>query len=361
MKEIKYQFIPVPLNLFYCMDNNCSVVLTTLIQLSFYYESKSQGAFDGWFYRTNALLESATNMSRRVLNGALDALYQRGIIGIIPQPKGKGSNQGGRKYKVYFDSFKAYEDLDIDECSCKNPDYGICTLDYKSSVPSFQRLVAQGTAQQAAQDAAQSRNNIDGINNIESINNRNIIDKTENNILNNSYLENLSDTIQDSILREEKEKEKKEEVNDSELSHSKFCQTTSAGDLEATNGSEWSASNISKSAALDETPYCPKEDSSSDTVGHGVGERVAPPPSEEEAKKLRRKIDDALQIVAAWETAECDDEEIAQSHFNKAQELFSRLEPNHDEEYYEERARWRIERIIAAARTQGIRVMELPI
>lgn len=128
-----YQFIAVALNLFNCLDVNCRSVFGTLIQLSSYYGDES-----GWFYRTNADMEAQTKLSRKVLNAALDALYINGIIDIKPCEKGRGKKQLGRKYKVLFESFNRWEMISIED-SIKNPEYEICTCDYKKSlIPSFQ-------------------------------------------------------------------------------------------------------------------------------------------------------------------------------------------------------------------------------
>ena len=89
-----YKFTRVPQNLYRCMDNNCRSTLVALVQLSDYYSNSENANKEGWFFRTNAMLEIDTNLSKNVLKGALDALYQNGIIEIKPQAKGRGKNQG---------------------------------------------------------------------------------------------------------------------------------------------------------------------------------------------------------------------------------------------------------------------------
>ena len=187
--KIDYQFIAAPLHLNRCMDCNCRSTLNALIQLSDYFESKNETAFDGWFFRTNALLEEDTALSRNTLNGALDALYQAGIIDIIPQAKGKGKAQGARKYKVNFETFAKYDDIPLDECSCSHPDYGIVTPhDCKNRKPSFQQKLHP----EEKQKSGKSDNNIDNIEIIENIDNiekkdiKNIDKILSNNILNSN-------------------------------------------------------------------------------------------------------------------------------------------------------------------------------
>lgn len=162
-----YQFVPVPLNLFNCLDNNCRSVLFTLIQLSSYYGKEENG---GWFYRTNGDLGDQCNLSKNVLNGALDALYRNGIVDVIPCEKGGGKKQIGRKYRVLFNSFKKYEEISIED-TIKNPDYKIKTCDYKKfSIPSFQlKEDDDTTSQPTSRKSDNNIYNIDDIKNIENI------------------------------------------------------------------------------------------------------------------------------------------------------------------------------------------------
>lgn len=126
-----YQFIRVPTKLFLCLDNNCRAMLTSLIQLSDWSFNKGKSE-NGWFYRSNALLSAETKLSRKVMDGALDALLKQNLIDFIPQPQGKGVKQETRWYKVNFDAFKVYEQYTIEECLDEgNPKYQIVTSDYK--------------------------------------------------------------------------------------------------------------------------------------------------------------------------------------------------------------------------------------
>ena len=217
-RKIDYQFTAVPTHLNYCMDNNCRCTLSTLIQLSDYFESKNVTAFDGWFFRTNALLEEQTNLSKNVLNGALDALFQAGVIDIIPQEKGKGKAQGARKYKVNFETFTKYDAIPFDECSCSNPDYGIVTLDYKKGAPSFQ----QRPQLEEQPRNGKSDNNRDNIDNTESID---VIEKQNIDNIDNTLIYNNLNTI--SCHSEEDLKSQNDERPDREIPyHSKDTSVT---------------------------------------------------------------------------------------------------------------------------------------
>ncbi len=129
--SIDYQFTKVPTKLFLCLDNNCRSMLFTLIQLSTMF-----GDEQGWFFRSNADMEAETGLSKKVMDGTLDALLQKGLIDFIPQQQGQGVKQSSRKYKVNYDSFLAYEKLTLDDC-IKNPEYKVLTSDYKNGAFSW--------------------------------------------------------------------------------------------------------------------------------------------------------------------------------------------------------------------------------
>lgn len=129
--SIDYQFTKVPTKLFLCLDNNCRSMLFTLIQLSTMF-----GDEQGWFFRSNADMEAETGLSKKVMDGTLDALLHKGLIDFIPQQQGQGVKQSSRKYLVNYDSFLAYEKITLDDC-IKNPEYKVLTSDYKGGVFSW--------------------------------------------------------------------------------------------------------------------------------------------------------------------------------------------------------------------------------
>lgn len=185
-----YQFTPIPTQLFLCLDVNCRSVLFTLLQLSSKFAEE-----DGWFFRTNADFEAEARLSRKVLNAALDALYQRGLVGIVPQEKGRGKRQLARTYKVFFDRFKEFEGIPVEDC-IKNPKYAIVTLDYKHGSPSWMSSI-QSSEQASVPSSVQSsvptlaQSSVQSTNYIDSIDNEDNIDNTElynNNIFINNIL-----------------------------------------------------------------------------------------------------------------------------------------------------------------------------
>ena len=183
-EKIGYQFIPMPLNLFNCLDIKCRSTLCSLIQLSSHYAKEEN---DWWFYRTYGDLQAQTKHSKRVLEATLDALYRHGIIDIICVEQGRGMKFVGNQYKVLFDSFEKYESLSIED-TYKNPKYEISTPNYNAMgyKVSFRNQVSSpqcssdSSAQSLAQSSAQNDYNIDNrynINNIEEIYNKLIINK----------------------------------------------------------------------------------------------------------------------------------------------------------------------------------------
>ena len=124
-KEKKLSYIATPSYLNACLDLNCRSLLSTLIQISSVYADEQ-----GWFFRSNGDLVEESKLSKQVLNGALDALLNAGVIDFIPQQQGKGVKQTSRLYKVNFDRFIEFQDISIEE-RYKNPKYQIVTSDYK--------------------------------------------------------------------------------------------------------------------------------------------------------------------------------------------------------------------------------------
>ena len=161
--KIGYQFVPVPLKLFLCCDNNCRSVLTSLIQLGSIFADE-----DGWFFCSNADLQAETNLSKNVLSAALDALYQKKIVYIKPERKGRGEKQKSRLYKLNKEAFDIYDKYSIENCM-KHPLYEIKTVPYHSNfVPSFQKM--QKNLQENMQmNMQKSDNHIDNIENTENI------------------------------------------------------------------------------------------------------------------------------------------------------------------------------------------------
>ena len=200
-----YQFIRVPTKLFLCLDNNCRAMLTSLIQLSDWSFNKGKSE-DGWFYRSNALLSAETKLSRKVMDGALDALLKQNLIDFIPQPQGKGVKQETRWYKVNFNAFKDYEQYTIEECLDEgNPKYQIVTSDYKKGAFTWKGKEWAGKqASLSLKDSPASTPTSTPTSpqpqpevptSIDTIENKDNINKKSNNSLNINYLNNNKTSI----------------------------------------------------------------------------------------------------------------------------------------------------------------------
>lgn len=192
-----YQFTKVPTKLFMCLDNNCRSMLFTLIQLSTIYADEQ-----GWFFRASADLEAETKLSRRVMDGTLDALLRHRIIDFVPQQQGAGVKQTSRIYKVNYGTFLSCENISIEDC-LKNPKYKIETSNYKKGSFSWQGKEWVGkkaslsltstqtstpTLYQPQHKVTTSIDNVDNTNSLDNLNKNslnkfnNIISKNENDI-----------------------------------------------------------------------------------------------------------------------------------------------------------------------------------
>ena len=209
-KNIDYQFVAVPLNLFCRLDNNLRSMLFTLIQLQTYYAES-----DGWFFRSNEDLKAQTNLSENLVRVTIDTLYREGLIDVQSVGKGKGSNSPSNRYKVHWERFKVYEKDDIEKC-IKDPRLIIRTLDYKGSNyrPSYldktddevttETVYVDGEVNSKVDDMVESlvksEDNIYNIDNKEIIDNKKNVDNIDNiKNIDNSINNNSDNCINNSI------------------------------------------------------------------------------------------------------------------------------------------------------------------
>lgn len=197
-----YQFIRTPLKLFLCLDNNCRAMLISLIQLSDWAMNKGENQ-DGWFYRSNALLSAETKLSRKVMDGALDALLKKNLIDFIPQPQGMGVNQETRRYKVNFDAFDDFEQYTVEECLDEgNPKFQIVTSDYKKGAFTWRgkewagKPASLSLSDTPASTMVSPQPQPKVPTSIDTIENKDIINKNNNKLLNINYLNNTITSIE---------------------------------------------------------------------------------------------------------------------------------------------------------------------
>lgn len=175
-------------------------MLFTLIQLSSMYADEQ-----GWFFRSTADLEAETGLSKKVMDGTLDAMLKMNLVDFIPQQQGKGVKQASRKYRVNFNAFLNFEKYFIEDC-IKNPDYKIVTSDYKSGAFSWKgkewagkraSLSLSGTPSSSTTSTMVSPQPQPKVpTSIDTKDNKEIINKKENNLLNINYLSNSETTIE---------------------------------------------------------------------------------------------------------------------------------------------------------------------
>ena len=204
-REIEYQFVAVPLNLFCRLDNNLRSMLFVLIQLQTYYADK-----DGWFFRSNEDLKAQSNLSENLVRLTIDTLYKEGLIDVESVGKGKGRNTPSNRYKVLWERFKDYEKDDIEMC-IKDPRLEIKTPQYKGSHyhPSYldkkEMEVTTEAVMADAQVDTQVKDKVDDKvenvvkveDNIYNIDNKEIIDNKKN-VDNIDNIKNIDNSINNS-------------------------------------------------------------------------------------------------------------------------------------------------------------------
>lgn len=138
-KDLNYQFVPIPINLWMCMDLNCRSMLCTLIQLNSYYAKE-----DGWFFRTNEDLRAESRLSENLVRATLSTFYRIGIIDV--KTIGKGKSKKPNKFRLNISRFADWEKYSLDDC-IKHPDLRIETDNYKTKgwQPSYMKILENGT------------------------------------------------------------------------------------------------------------------------------------------------------------------------------------------------------------------------
>lgn len=126
-RNLNYNFIAVPTNLFFALDNNLRNALIVLLQLSSVFADS-----DGYFFRTNEDLQSDFKMGKNLTIAVLESLYQYGLL----QVKSVGFTKKNGKRQVNFfrvntERFKDFEKFHIYTIT-KNEELHLETVDYKS-------------------------------------------------------------------------------------------------------------------------------------------------------------------------------------------------------------------------------------
>lgn len=126
-RNLNYNFIAVPTNLFFALDPNLRNALTVLIQLSSVYADA-----DGFFFRTNEDLQSDFKMGKNLTVAVLESLYRYDLLQV--KSVGFTKKNGKRKvnfFRVNFEHFKDFEKYHIYTIT-KNEELHLETVDYKA-------------------------------------------------------------------------------------------------------------------------------------------------------------------------------------------------------------------------------------
>lgn len=169
-----YQFIQVPMNLFYLMDANCSKVFTTLIQMDSFYPKE-----EGYFECAYKTLELACGMSRPVIKASLAGLYLEGIVDVVSVGQGRGKHTN--RYKVNVERFKDYEKINLG-IAIMTEDKPIHQVKYKGErfqVPWDEKPIEKQSEKGSEKKVTTNIDNIENIDNLKNIDNIDILNTKE--------------------------------------------------------------------------------------------------------------------------------------------------------------------------------------
>lgn len=239
---VGYQFTPMPKKLTHILDVNLRSMLFALIDASNYFADE-----DGWFFRTNDQLHLDSDLSKNLVIATIDTLFQRSLVEVSCSGTGKGRKPNN--YRVNLDSFKFFEQLDMNT-DLHRPENKIETVKYsgsgyhatyldeepvrylpelvkgrivwnpvnhtRTSTPDNTTVPTTDTTKELTTNVTKIEHNIDNINNIY---NKEYIDNIDN--LNNIEYVNNKDNIEsnnnklsinNNILNENSERDDKELV-----------------------------------------------------------------------------------------------------------------------------------------------------
>lgn len=126
-RNLNYNFIAVPTNLFFSLDGNLRIGLTVLLQLQSVF-----GDADGYFFRTNEDLQSDFRMGKNLTIAVLESLYQHGLLQV--RSVGFTRKNGKRSvnfFRVNVERFKEFEQFNIYTIA-KNEELHLYTVNYKA-------------------------------------------------------------------------------------------------------------------------------------------------------------------------------------------------------------------------------------
>lgn len=114
MKEIDYQFTPIPRNFNDILSPSTNNILSTLLNLQIMYSKQNKLTTDGYFYLPfTELQKRIQTKTKRYIYPKLDTLFLNDLLSIksVGQSKGKHVNY----YRVKTENFKRYDNIKFDE------------------------------------------------------------------------------------------------------------------------------------------------------------------------------------------------------------------------------------------------------
>ena len=127
-RNINYNFIAVPTQLFILLDYRLKLVLTSLIQVS-----TALANSNGWFYYSKEDLKKLCGIKNdKTIIACLETFYRLNLLEV--QAKTFESNIGNRTanyYKINFNEIEKYNEYSVYECM-NIPELQIAMLDYTS-------------------------------------------------------------------------------------------------------------------------------------------------------------------------------------------------------------------------------------
>ena len=120
--KVGYQFTPMPKQLTHLLDVNLRSMLFSLIDISNYFADE-----DGWFFRTNDQLHLDSDLSKNLVIATIDTLFQHSLVDV--SCSGTGSGKQPNNYRLNLDSFKFFEQLDLNT-DIHRPENKIETVKY---------------------------------------------------------------------------------------------------------------------------------------------------------------------------------------------------------------------------------------
>lgn len=379
---VGYQFTPMPKQLTHLLDVNLRSMLFALLDASNYFADE-----DGWFYRSNADLQTDTVMSQNLVKATIDTLYIYSILEVTCV--GKGKKRVPNAYRLNTNLFRFFERLDMNT-GIHRPENKIQTVGYKGSGyhPSYlddepERFLPElvkgkiiwnpvyptnalttgdttvpttDTTKELTTDVTKSDNNIDNIDsvynkeyikNIEDIEYKENVNNIEynNSILNNNILrekqekeeieKEFEEGVTEPMTRDEEEvKEDPDEYQFININPSGDNQDSITGEVQE-EGSGEDGSSLSQPVEEDSE----QQEDNNTSIDGDTNTRKPEPTREEDFRGWKRLVDPELNKLKVV---------TSRSDFNEKVKQFYQFYDKtvYDEGFYHEEVRKRIESYI---------------